>query len=72
METTHAVIALGKGGREVDWKSKKTPLMGVIGGLGVVAFLGGPVAGFYSTGVAVFLAFAIWIVGATVINVLID
>ncbi|SHH21787.1 hypothetical protein [Marivita hallyeonensis] len=56
----------------MDWKRKKTPLMGLIGGLGVVAFLGGVVAGLYSMGMAVFLAFAIWIVGATLINVLID
>jgi hypothetical protein len=56
----------------MNWKEKKTPLMGLIGGLGVVAFLAGPLAGLYGIGIAIFLAFAVWIVGAKLINVLID
>lgn len=56
----------------MDWKRKKTPLMGLIGGLGVVAILGSVLGGLYSMGIALFLALAIWIVGATLINVLID
>jgi hypothetical protein len=44
----------------------------VIGGLCVLAFFGGSVAGVYSAGEAVFLAFAVWIIGATAANVLID
>ena len=47
----------------MDWKSRKTPLMGFIGGLGVVAFLVGVPGGFYSLTTAIVLAFAIWIVG---------
>ncbi len=54
----------------MDWKSKKTPLMGLVGGLGVAAFLLGAVGGLYSFGLAIALAFAIWIVGATLVNVL--
>ena len=55
----------------MDWKSRKTPLMGLIGGLGVVAVLLGVPGGFYSLTTAIVLALAIWIIGATLINVLI-
>lgn len=54
----------------MDWKSKKTPLMGLVGGLGLAAFLLGAVGGLYSAGLSVALALAIWIVGATLVNVL--
>ena len=54
----------------MDWKSKKTPLMGLVGGLGVAAFLLGVPGGLYAPGLAVALALAIWIVGATLVNVL--
>ena len=54
----------------MDWKRKKTPLMGIVGGLGVAAFLLGAVGGLYSFGLSVALAFVIWIVGATLVNFL--
>jgi hypothetical protein len=54
----------------MDWKSKKTPLMGLVGGLGIAAFLLGAVGGLYSPTLAIALAFVIWIVGATLVNVL--
>ena len=46
----------------MDWKSRKTPLMGLIGGLGVVAFLVGVPGVFYSLTAAILLALAIWII----------
>jgi hypothetical protein len=57
-------------GRGMDWKRKKTPLMGLVGGIGVAAFLLGAVGGLYSIGLAIALAFTVWIVGATLVNVL--
>ncbi|MCU4651851.1 hypothetical protein N8I71_03360 [Roseibacterium sp. SDUM158016] len=54
----------------MDWKKKKTPLMGLVGGTGVAVFLLGAVGGLYSLGLSIALAFAIWIVGATLVNVL--
>lgn len=54
----------------MDWKSKKKPLMGVVGGLGVAVFLLGAVGGLYPLGLSIALAFAIWIVGATLVNLL--
>lgn len=53
----------------MDWKRKKHALMGVVGGTGVVALIGGAL-GLYSWQLAVFLALAIWIIGATLINLL--
>lgn len=55
----------------MDWKRRKTALMGFIGGLGVVALLAGLVGGFYAPTTAIVLALSIWIIGATLINVLI-
>jgi hypothetical protein len=43
---------------------------GLIGGLGVAAFVPGAVGGLHSLGLSIALAFAIWIVGATLVNVL--
>ena len=48
---------------------KKTPLMGLVGGIGVVVALGG-VLGLYPLTWAIFLAFAVWIIGATLVNVI--
>ncbi|MDH3265296.1 MAG: hypothetical protein OEM24_15015 [Paracoccaceae bacterium] len=55
----------------MDWKRRKRPLMGLVSGVGVVAALGGFVGGFYSPTTAIVLAFGIWIIGATVVSVLI-
>ncbi|MCG6904206.1 MAG: hypothetical protein LJE68_16155 [Rhodobacter sp.] len=51
----------------MDWKHKKPALMGLVGGLGVVAALGG-IVGLYPWNTAIFAAFAIWIIGATFVN----
>lgn len=53
----------------MDWKQKKPALMGFVGGLGVVAAIGG-VVGLYSWQLALFLALAIWIIGATFVNLM--
>lgn len=53
----------------MDWKHKRTALMGVVGGLGVVAALGG-VVGIYPWNWAIFAAFGIWIVGAVLVNLM--
>jgi hypothetical protein len=55
----------------MDWKKRKTPLMGLVGGIGVVLLI----AGIFGVGVSfvtgLVLALAVWIIGATLINVLI-
>jgi hypothetical protein len=56
----------------MDWKRKKTPLMGLVGGIGVAVFLLGAVGGLYSIGLSIALAFTVWIVGATLVNVLVS
>jgi hypothetical protein len=56
----------------MDLKSKRRELQGLNGALGLVAGLGGFVGHFYSPTVALFLMLAIWIVGATLINLLTD
>lgn len=56
----------------MEWKKKRRQLQGVNGALGLVAGLGGYLGNFYSWGTATFLMFGIWILGATVINLLTD
>ncbi|NDR55796.1 hypothetical protein [Aliiruegeria sabulilitoris] len=56
----------------MNLKSKRRELQGVNGAAGVVAALGGFVGHLYSPAVAIFCAFAIWILGATLINLLTD
>lgn len=51
-------------------KRNRNGVMGVIGGAGVVAALGG-FLGIYPWTWGIFLAFAIWIIGATLANWLI-
>ena len=53
----------------MDWKRKRHALMGVVGGVGVVAVIGGAL-GLYSWQLGVFLALAVWIIGATLINLM--
>lgn len=53
-------------------KSKRRALHGVVGGLGVVAALGGFVGHFYSASTAIFLAFSIFILGAVLVNLFTD
>ncbi len=68
---TVATPSLAPEGDDMDWKNRKRPLMGLVGALGVVAALGGFVGGFYSPSTAIVLALGIWIIGATLVNVLI-
>lgn len=55
----------------MDWKKRKVPLMGLVGGIGVVLLI----AGIFGVGMSfvtgLVLALAVWIIGATLINVLI-
>ncbi len=51
-------------------RRKRSAWHGLGGGIGVVAFLAGPLGGFYSLGMAIFSAFAIWIVGTLLVNLL--
>ena len=53
-------------------KSKRRELQGLNGAVGVVAGLGGYVGQLYSYAFATFLMLAIWIVGATLINLRTD
>ena len=53
-------------------KSKRRELQGLNGAVGLVVGLGGFVGHLYSPAVATFLMLAIWIVGATAINLLTD
>ena len=50
----------------MSFRNKRRALQGVVGGAGVVAALGG-VLGIYSLAVGIFAAFAIWIIGATLV-----
>ena len=56
----------------MDLKSKRRELQGANGAIGVVAGLGGFLTPLYSPAMGVFFAFAIWIIGATMINLLTD
>lgn len=53
-------------------RSKRKELQGVNGAVGLVIGLGGFVGHLYSPALATFLMLAIWIVGATLINLLTD
>jgi len=56
----------------MNLRHKRKELMGFVGGAGVVALLGGIFGPLYSIGLALFLALAIWILGATLVIVLTD
>lgn len=56
----------------MNLRSKRRELQGVNGALGLVAGLGGYVGNLYSYGLATVLMLTIWILGATVINLLTD
>ncbi|ARE42040.1 hypothetical protein RGUI_3899 [Rhodovulum sp. P5] len=56
----------------MDLKSKRKELQGVNGAVGLVVGMGGIVGHLYRPDLAVFLMLAIWIVGATLINLLTD
>lgn len=51
----------------MDLRHKRRELQGVNGAIGLAAGLAGYVGQLYSHGMATFLMFSIWIVGATVI-----
>ena len=52
----------------MNLRNKRRELQGLNGAIGLVAGLGGYIGQLYSDGVATFLMLAIWIVGATLIN----
>ncbi|SNS60810.1 hypothetical protein [Tropicimonas sediminicola] len=56
----------------MDLKSKRKELQAVNGAVGLVLGLGGYIGQLYSASLATFLMFAVWIVGATVINLCTD
>ncbi len=56
----------------MNLKSKRRELQGVNGAVGLAVGLGGYVGHLYSAASATFFMFAIWIVGATLINLLTD
>ena len=56
----------------MDLRNKRRELQAVNGAVGLVLGLGGYVGQLYSPALATFLMFAVWIVGATVINLLTD
>ena len=56
----------------MDLKHKRRQLQGLNGAVGLAAGLGGYVGNLYSDSFATFLMLAIWIIGATLINLLTD
>ena len=54
----------------VDLRHKRRELQGVNGAVGLAAGLAGYVGDVYSDGMATFLMFSIWIVGATLVILL--
>lgn len=53
-------------------RGKRKELYGLVGALGCVAALGGFVGGFYPPGATIVLSFAIWAVGAMLVQVFTD
>ena len=66
------IVACEEWGRPVDLRSKRKQLQGLNGAVGLAAGLGGYVGNLYTPGMATFLMLSIWIVGATLINLLTD
>ena len=56
----------------MNLRNKRRELHGLVGGIGVFAALAGFIGHFYSSGTAITLAFGIWIIGATLVDVLAD
>lgn len=56
----------------MNLKSRRKQLQGVNGAVGLAVGLGALIGHLYAPALAMFLMFAIWIVGATVINLLTD
>jgi hypothetical protein len=56
--------------RSMDLRSKRRGLQAVNGAVGLVLGLGGYIGQLYSNALATFFMFAVWIAGATLINLL--
>jgi hypothetical protein len=56
----------------MNLKTKRRELQGVVGALGVAFAALGLVGGLYAPTLAIAGAFAIWVVGATLVNVFTD
>ncbi|MBT8409624.1 MAG: hypothetical protein KJN93_08375 [Alphaproteobacteria bacterium] len=62
----------GQEGDPMNLRNRRRELHGLIGAIGVVVALGGFVGGFYAPTTAVVGAFAVWAIGATLVNVFTD
>jgi len=56
----------------MKFREKRRELHGLVGGIGVVVGLAGYVGHFYSNTTTTVVMFGIWIIGATLVNVLTD
>jgi len=56
----------------VKFKNKRRALQGLVGGVGVVAALGGFVGRYYSPQTAIVVTVGIWIIGSTLVILLTD
>lgn len=61
-----------KEGFAVGLKGKRRELHGVVGAIGVAVAVLGLVGGLYAPTVAIAGAIAVWVVGATLVNLLTD
>ena len=68
----HALFADQRVSNKLSLRSKRRELQAVNGAVGLVLGLGGYIGQLYSSALATFLMFAVWIVGATLINLLTD
>ncbi|WP_157772595.1 hypothetical protein [Pseudoponticoccus marisrubri] len=56
----------------MDWRGRKKPLMGLVGGIGLAVAIGGLVGQWYAPGTAIAGALIVWIVGAMIVHVICD
>jgi len=58
--------------KEMTFRNKRRELQGLVGGIGVVAGLGGFVGGYYSVPTTIVAMFGIWIIGTLLVNLMTD
>jgi len=54
------------------FKGKKKALHGLVGAIGVAIAVAGFVGGFFTPTTTIVLAFGVWVIGATLVNVIAD